>query len=104
MALRPLGPLGAEVSGVDLAAGLTPEQVRSVRDAWHAHLVVVFRGQRMSDEALVAFSRHFGTLERAPIAEKVRGGYAHVPRLPEIAVVSNVVEGGVAIGALGDGE
>src|SRR6185436_3240852 len=102
--LRPLGPLGAEVSGVDIAAGLAAEQVRAVREAWHAHLVVVFRGQRMTDDALVAFSRNFGTLERSPIAEKVRGGYAHVPQLPEIAVVSNVVEDGVAIGALGDGE
>jgi taurine dioxygenase len=102
--LRPLGPLGAEVGGVDIAAGLTDEKVRAVREAWHANLVLVFRDQRMSDDALVAFSRNFGTLERSPIAEKVRGGYAHVPQLPEIAVVSNVVEDGVAIGALGDGE
>ena len=104
LTLRPLGALGAEVGGVDIAHGLTREQVSAARDAWHANLVLVFRGQRMSDEALVAFSRNFGTLERAPIPEKVRGGYSHVPQLPEIAVVSNVVEDGVAIGALGDGE
>ena len=102
--LRTLGPLGAEIGGIDISRPLTEPAVKSILAAWHAHLVVVFRDQKMSDEALVAFSRNFGTLEKAPIPEKLRGGYSHMPQLPEVAVVSNVVENGVAIGALGDGE
>ena len=102
--LRTLGALGAEIGGVDLSQPLKKKAVESILAAWHAHLVVVFRDQNMSDEALVAFSRNFGTLEKAPIPEKLRGGLAHMRQLPEVAVVSNVIENGVAIGALGDGE
>jgi taurine dioxygenase len=102
--LRSLGALGVEIGGVDLSRPLTRNAVANILAAWHQHLVLVFRDQQMSDEALVAFSRNFGTLEKAPIPEKLRGGYSHIPQLPEVAVVSNVVENGVAIGALGDGE
>jgi taurine dioxygenase len=99
-----LGPLGAEIGGLDISRPLSRQAVASLLAAWHDHLVLVFREQNMNDETLVAFSRNFGTLEKAPVPEKLRGGFAHVPKLPEVAVVSNVVENGVAIGALGDGE
>ena len=99
-----LGPLGAEIGGIDISRPLSKETVAGLLAAWHDHLVLVFRDQKMNDEALVAFSRSFGTLEKAPIPEKLRGGFSHVPKLPEVAVVSNVIEDGVAIGALGDGE
>ena len=103
--IQPLpGPLGAEISGIDVTQPLDAATVSAIKAAWHAHLVLVFRDQAVSDEALVAFSGNFGALERAPIPEKLRGGATHVPQLPEVAVVSNVVENGVAIGALGDGE
>ncbi len=101
--LRTLGPLGAEIGGVDISRPLDAATVAAITAAWHAHLVLVFRDQALDDAALVAFSRNFGVLERAPIPEKLRGT-AHVPQLPEVAVVSNVVEDGVPIGALGDGE
>ena len=103
--IQPLaGPLGAEISGIDVTRPLDAETVKAIKAAWHAHLVLVFRGRAVSDEALVAFSRNFGMLEKAPIPEKLRGGATHVPMLPEVAVVSNIIENGVAIGALGDGE
>ena len=50
---------------------------------------------------MIAFSRRFGTLDQAPIQEN---GRRFVEGLPEIYVVSNVVENGVAIGSLGAGE
>jgi taurine dioxygenase len=102
--VRSLGALGAEIGDVDISRPLSPAQVQRLTALWHENLVLVFRGQQMTDESLVAFSRNFGTLERAPIPEKLRGGATHRPMLPEVAVVSNVVENGVAIGALGDGE
>jgi taurine dioxygenase len=104
LTVRSLGALGAEIGGVDIGGPLDEQTVHALRAAWHDHLVLLFRGQRMTDETLVEFSRYFGTLEKAPIPEKIRGGTTHVPLLPEVAVVSNVVENGVAIGALGDGE
>lgn len=100
---RQLGALGAEIEGVDIAAPLAEADVRRLVSAWHENLVLLFRGQRMDDAALARFSRNFGVLERAPIQEQVRGR-SHAPGLAEVAIVSNVIENGVAIGALGDGD
>ena len=64
-------------------------------------LVLLMRGQVLSDDDLIAFSRRFGELDLAPIQEN---GRRFVDGHPEIYVVSNVVENGVAIGSLGAGE
>jgi taurine dioxygenase len=92
--------LGAEIGGLDL---------RSIRDAdfaglyraWLDHSVLLIRGQMMTDDHLIAFSRRFGELDFAPIQEN---GRRFVDGHPEIYVVSNVIENGVAIGSLGAGE
>ena len=98
------GPLGAEIGGVDLAASLDRAVLKKIFDAWLEFSVIVFRGQRLSDDELAAFSARFGRLERAPIAEKHSAGLGHLPSNPMVTVVSNVVENGMPIGALGDGE
>src|SRR2546428_972472 len=94
-----LGALGAEIRGIDISQPLSKEAVADLLDAWHEHLVLVFRDQKMNDAALVAFSRNFGALEKAPIPEKLRGGFSHVPLLPEVAVGSHGIENGAAVGA-----
>jgi taurine dioxygenase len=101
--VRTFGPLGAEIAGADLSRPLDASAARAIANAWLEHLVLVFRDQTLDDAALVAFSSRFGRLEKAPIAEKAVG-VSHVPRLPEVTVVSNVVEGGVPLGALGNAE
>jgi len=101
---RTHGPLGAEIEGLDLSRPLDDATARELVSLWLQHLVLVIRGQSLSDEALVAFSARFGRLERAPVAEKKSTGTGHVPSMPEVAVVSNVIENGVPVGALGDGE
>jgi taurine dioxygenase len=92
--------LGAEVRGVDLRS-LDDAQFSAIRRAWIDHQVLLIRGQQLSDEDLVAFSRRFGALDHAPIQEN---GRRFVDGYPEIYIVSNVVENGVAIGSLGAGE
>jgi taurine dioxygenase len=92
--------LGAEVKGVNLAR-LTDEAFDFIQAAWLKHQTLLFRGQRLTDADLIAFSRRFGSLDQAPIQES---GRRFVDGLPEIYVVSNVVENGVAIGSLGSGE
>jgi len=92
--------LGAEVSGVDLR-NLDAEVFEAIHAAWLAHQVLLFRDQHLRDEDLVAFSSRFGALEHAPIQED---GRRFVDGHPEIYVVSNVLENGVAIGSLGSGE
>jgi taurine dioxygenase len=63
--------------------------------------VLLIRGQHLSDDDLLAFSRRFGELDWAPVQEN---GRRFVDGKPEIYIVSNVVENGEAIGSLGYGE
>ena len=92
--------LGAEVGGVDLRS-LSDADFAALYRAWLDHSVLLMRGQVLSDDDLIAFSRRFGELDFAPIQEN---GRRFVDGHPEIYVVSNVVENGVAIGSLGAGE
>ena len=95
--VRPTGAaLGADIDGVDLAGPLSPETMAAIKKAWGEHLVLRFRGQRLSDDDLMRFSRQFGELDRAPIAAD------SAPDARDyVMVISNVVENGVAIGQLG---
>ncbi len=98
--LQPLAPaLGAEVRDIDLSADLSVETVAAIGAAWLDHLVLVFRGQQLSDAALVAFSRRFGDLDSVPGWEPFSpDGF------PEVLTISNVTQGAATIGVLGDGE
>jgi taurine dioxygenase len=99
--ILPLGVLGAEVKGVDLAsAGRT--EIDAIKNAWYRHDVLVFRNQQLTDDDLLAFSRHFGALDSPPNQGAGRKSPANYP---QIYVVSNVLDDkGEPIGALGDGE
>ncbi len=92
--------LGAEVRAGDLRT-LDDAGFAYVLEAWHAHSVLLFRGQALSDPELIAFSRRFGDLDIAPVQEN---GRRFVEGMPEIYIVSNVKVNGEAIGSLGDGE
>ena len=92
--------LAAKVRGVDLRY-LDDRTFGCLVDAWHRHSVLLVRGQLLSDQDLIAFSRRFGDLDWAPIQEN---GRRFVEGLPEIYIVSNVKVDGEAIGSLGDGE
>jgi taurine dioxygenase len=92
--------LGAEVRGIDLKE-LDEFQFAALKQAWHDHQVILVRGQTLSDQDLIAFSRRFGDLDWAPIQET---GRRFVEGLPEIYIVSNVTINGEPIGSLGAGE
>ena len=92
--------LGAEIRGFDLR-DLDESSIVSIRHAWHDHLVLLFRQQRLTDAELIAFSRRFGELDQAPIQET---GRRFVEGLPELYIVSNVMKDGEPIGSLGAGE
>lgn len=66
--VRRLGPaLGAEVSGVNLAQ-TTADQLAEIRAALADNLVLVFRGQKLSQSEHKAFARNFGELHQHPLA------------------------------------
>ena len=94
------GALGAEVIGVDLR-DVDDHTFEAIHKAWLDHLVLLFRGQNLSDDQLIAFSRRLGELDLAPIQET---GRRFVEGHPEIYIVSNVIEKGAPIGSLGAGE
>ena len=101
MSVHPMkAALGAEVRGIDLRA-LDDDLFAAIHRGWLDYQVLLFRGQALTDEHLVAFSRRFGELDQAPVQES---GQRFVAGHPEIYVVSNVVQDGVPIGSLGSGE
>ncbi|MGD9805239.1 MAG: TauD/TfdA dioxygenase family protein [Hyphomicrobiaceae bacterium] len=95
------GALGADIRGLDLSREIDEATFRDVYKAWTDHLVLRFRGHELDDDHLVAFSRRFGDLDMAPIGAK-NSPFAR--DRPEIAVISNVVVEGKAIGSLGNSE
>lgn len=93
--------VGAEILSVDLRADLDPSTFAAVHRIWVDHGVVLFRNQHLSDPDLVRFSRRFGDLDMAPLE---KSGRPIVEGCPEILVISNVIEKGKPIGALGNAE
>jgi taurine dioxygenase len=101
LCVRPTGAaLGAEVQGVDLRA-LDDCGFAAIHRTWLDHQVLLLRDQALADDDLIAVSRRFGDLDEAPVQET---GQRFVEGHPEIYVISNVVQDGVAIGSLGAGE
>lgn len=93
--------LAADISGVDLSAVLDEQTFRQVMDAWSQHLVLRFRGQRLTDPQLEQFSARLGVLDRAP-QSAVRKTVT--VKSDCVAVISNVVQDGKPIGGLGNAE
>ena len=78
--------LGAVVGNVRLNA-LDDEAFAVIQAAWHAHGVLIFPGQHLSEEEQVAFSRRFGPLERSLTK-------THTQHDPAIIHLSNVKKDG----------
>ena len=98
LTVRPLSrALGAEIIGVDLSAPVDDATFAQIRDAWHQHLVILLRGQKLSEEDEVRFGERFGPPAVIHTKEFVRGH-------PAVMLISNIREDGKPIGALPDGE
>ena len=66
-----VGPVGAEVSGVDLSSALSDIQMSEIHQAWLKYHVLFFRGQNLTPEQHAEFSRNFGTLDIYPFMKSV---------------------------------
>src|SRR5262249_36625592 len=64
---------GVEVRHVDVAAPMTDSMFSAIRAAFEEHALLLFRDQRLDDEAQVAFSRRFGPLETTISANPAGG-------------------------------
>jgi taurine dioxygenase len=100
--IRPTGAaLGADIAGVALS-GPSDEILDQIRAALCDHLVLRFRGTDLDDASYVAFGRTFGEIE--PPDAHTRTASMTDRAFPEMSVISNIVENGVAKGESGDGE
>jgi alpha-ketoglutarate-dependent 2,4-dichlorophenoxyacetate dioxygenase len=70
LSIRPIDPVsrpffGGVASGIDITRPLTREQAAEIEKGMDQFGVMVFHGQRLTDETQMAFSRNFGELELA---------------------------------------
>jgi len=75
--------LGAEID-FDLSRDLTERRFGEIEAAFHDNIVVVFRGQALSNERHIEFSRRFGELEIHIVRKYL------LPDHPEILRISNI--------------
>ena len=75
---------GAEILGLDLSNELDDATYAALKKAYADHSVLLIRGQRMSDERHVEFSRRFGELEIHVLREYVS------PEHPELYRIGNI--------------
>ena len=91
------GPLGAEIIGLDLNQPVSDADLARIRTAFVKYGLVIFRDQRITPQQHVAFSRRFG-----PLQVHVLNRF-HLQGLPEVLIVSNVIENGQPIGLVDAG-
>ena len=94
--------LGASIRGIDLTKPVDDRIADNIRDAFHRYSLLCFPGQKISADDQLRFANLFGkgdggVRETKEVGAK-RGGNRGV------MYVSNIREGGKAIGVLPDGE
>jgi taurine dioxygenase len=96
--IEPTGDiLGATVRGVDLARPLGGADFAAIVQALGRHGVLRFPDQRPDAAALRDFSRRFGSIQ------DMLTGF-HEPGMPEVGILSNVVDNGRPIGLADAGQ
>jgi len=107
ISVTPLSPAcGAEIGGVDLTKPLSPSVVEAIKQAWGKYLVLVFRGQTITQEQQLRFASYFGELgnrKKAPEPLRARTEGIHQDN-EKVLLVSNIKIDGQPIGAFGEGE
>lgn len=100
----PLNPhIGAEMRGLDMTQPLGDEDIAAINAAFLKHSVIVFRGQKLSQEDLLRVTSYFGPIGHMRRPPKYfPPGFDKI--LPNIMLISNIRENGEPIGALPDGE
>jgi taurine dioxygenase len=96
--IEPTGAiLGATVRGLDLAKPLAADDFASILKALGRHGLLRFPDQRLDAAALRDFSLRFGSIQH------MLTGF-HEPGMPEVGILSNVVEDGRPIGLADAGQ
>jgi alpha-ketoglutarate-dependent taurine dioxygenase len=98
MEIVPVSPaLGAEIRGVDASRPLSDELFHRIEKAWHQHLVILLRDQRLDEDEQVRFAERFGPL--SPIHTD-----HHSEKNKAVMYIGNRKQDGKIVGALPLGE
>src|ERR1700744_6203063 len=81
--------IGTEVCGLDLSKQIDTATIAALRRVWLDRTVLVFRGQKLSQQDLVRFAKYFGEIGERGRSTDV---FPSVGVLPEIMLISNVRE------------
>ena len=84
LTVKPLSPaLGAEIAGIDLREDMSAETFAEILDVWHQHLVILFRGQSLSEDDQIRFAQRFGALQKRtrPPEAINEAGHTKYPRI-----------------------
>ncbi len=92
------GTLGVRIDDIDLAQPITEAQFATILAALGRYGVLCFPKQTLDARALKAFSEQFGSLQGSPT-----GTYCE-PDVPEVMLLSNIVENGKPIGLADAGQ
>ncbi len=83
--IKPLNAaLGAQITDIDLNTELSAEQVQFVRDAFHEHIVLLFRGQDLDPAAQMRFTEIFGEVKGHPLKTR-----RTVDGFPGVLIIEN---------------
>jgi taurine dioxygenase len=86
LTIRPLANVGVEVSGFDIDRDIDESTREELVRLWNEHAILLFRGQDVTPEKQIAFSRHFGPLEMHPLKAATSAEY------PELFTLENDAE------------
>ncbi len=65
--------IGAEVRGINLSRPIAPDVAALLQDAWHAHVLLLFRDQALSDDDLKASTAWLGAMSEITMPADRRG-------------------------------
>jgi len=91
--------LGATILGLDLSHALSEKEVEAIVQALGEHGVVRFPQQSLTGKGQKNFAARFGELEI-----NVASGAYQEPGIPEVMILSNIVENGRPIGLADAGQ
>ena len=84
LAVHPIEPIGAEITGIDLGEGLSDGVFEELHAALLTHGLLLLRSQTLDDDQQIALGRRFGALEgqefTAGSAQRDPASPGHAPR------------------------
>ena len=97
--IRPSGgALGASVTGIDLSRPMSAADFAAILRALGQHGVLCFPDQLLEPAALRDFSLRFGSIQTT------LSGRFQDPGIPEVGILSNIVEDGKPVGLADAGQ